>query len=57
MAHPRKHTNRLLEMVDEGLLDESEVLLMAVNALSDADVHEMCQRNDIFLFPEDDEEE
>ena len=57
MSHPRKHTNKLLEMVDEGLLNEHEVLLMAVGALSDADVHEMCQRNDVFLFPEEDEDD
>ena len=55
MAHPRRHTNKLLALVDEEMLDKDQVLLMALNALSDADVHEMCQRNDIFLF-EDEEE-
>ena len=59
MAHPRKHTNKLLDLVYDGMLDGDDILLMALNALSDAEVHEMCQRNDIFLFEEeeDDDEE
>lgn len=53
---PRRNTNRLLEMVDEGLLDTKTMLLAALNALSDAEVHEMCQRNDVFLFEDEDED-
>lgn len=54
---PRRNTNRLLEMVDEGLLDMETMLTAALNALSDSEVHEMCQRNDVFLFEDEDEDE
>lgn len=52
---PRENTNKLLAMVDEGLIDKDVVLRMALEWTSDADVEEMCRRNDVFLDEDDDE--
>jgi len=43
----RKYTNKLLEMVDEGSYDPKEIMTMALNALSEDDVEEMCRANDL----------
>jgi hypothetical protein len=43
----RKYTNKLLEMVDEGSFDPKEIMTMALNALSEDDVEEMCRANDL----------
>ena len=51
----RKATNRLLEMVDEGLLNPRDVLLMALKWMSEDHVKEMCTANEIFLEDEEDD--
>jgi hypothetical protein len=51
----RKATNQLLEMVEDYLLDPKEVLLMCLKWMSEDDVREMCEANEIFL--EEDEED
>ena len=43
----RVYTNKLLEMVDEGSYDAKEIMLMALNALSEDEVEEMCRANDL----------
>lgn len=57
MAHysraPRYHTNHILELMDEGVLDVQTVVMAALNYLSDSEVKEMAELNQFF----DDEEE
>lgn len=56
----REYTRKLLEMVDEGVLDAKDIMLMAVNALSEDDVADMCRANDllgVMGLEEDDEDE
>lgn len=53
--HPRANTIKVMEMMDEGLLDPQEIAVMALNWLDDDDVLEMAQRNDLPDFNEDDE--
>lgn len=53
--HPRRNTNRLLEALDEGLLDKDYVLNAALSALSDAEVRQMMLANDILLEDEYDD--
>lgn len=53
--HPRRNTNRLLEALDEGLLDKDYVLSAALSALSDAEVRQMMLANDILLEDEYDD--
>lgn len=53
----RKNTNKLLEMVEEGLLDPVEVVRMCVKWMSEDDVAEMCRVNEIFEDEEDEEDD
>ena len=43
----REYTNRLLEMVDEGLLDARQVVLMCVKYMSEDEVADMIRFNDL----------
>jgi hypothetical protein len=53
----RQATNRLLEMVEEGILDRDIVILACVNYMSEDDVADMCRMNAFFEHEEDDEED
>ena len=56
----RENTNKLLELVDEGVLDPIKVLTAALNWHSDRDVGEMAEANEFILSEgegEDDEED
>ena len=55
--HPRANTIKIMEMMDEGLLDPQQIAEMALNWLGDADVAEMAQRNDIMGFIDDDDDD
>ena len=50
----RSTTNKVLEMVDEGLLNPRDVLLMALKWMSEDDVKEMCKANESNLEDEED---
>jgi hypothetical protein len=43
----RPATNRLIDMMDEGLIDARAVADMALSWLSESDVHEMMLANDL----------
>ena len=53
----RKATNKLIEMVDEELLDKRAVIVMALKWMSEDDVKEMCKANEIYFDDEDEEDE
>jgi len=53
----RHFTNRLLEMIDEGLLDPMMVVTMAVGWMSEDDVREMMEANELLGYAEEDEDE
>lgn len=48
-SNSSKATNRVLEMVDEGLLNPRDVLLMALKWMGESDVAQMCEANEIEL--------
>ena len=52
----RKFTNKLLEMVEEGLLDKDTVILACVKYMSEDDVADMMHANE-FLYQEEEEDE
>ncbi len=54
---PREATNKLLELVDEGLIDKDYVIRAFTSWLSEADVAQVCHDNEIWLFVEEDEED
>jgi hypothetical protein len=50
----REYTNKLLEMIDEGLLSATQVAEMAVAWMSEDDVRQMMEAN--CLLDEDEDE-
>lgn len=52
----RKYTNKLLEMVDECLLDKDTVIMACIKYMSEDDVKDMMECNE-FIDNENDEEE
>ena len=52
----RPSTTRLLEMMDEGLIDPRTVADMALSWLSESSVHEMMLANDLVADEEECEE-
>ncbi len=55
--NPRKSTTKLMDMMDEGVLDPREVADMCLNWLSEAEVDDMARRNDIEGFRGEDEDD
>ena len=51
----RKSTNRLLEMIKDHAISPYDAVVMCLNWMSEDDVKEMCEANEI--FPEDEEDE
>jgi hypothetical protein len=49
----RQFSCRLLELIDEGLLDPTSVVEMCVNYMSEADVKDMMWMNEIHNLVED----
>jgi hypothetical protein len=52
----RQATNRILEMVEEGVIDRDTVIMACVKYMSEDDVADMCHIND-FFYDEDEEDE
>lgn len=52
----REYTTKLLEMVEEGLLDRDTVIMACVKYMSEDDVKDMMHCNE-FLLDEDDDED
>ena len=53
----RDATTKLLEMVEEGILDRDAVILACLNYMSEADVADMCRSNDFFDLEDDEEDD
>ncbi len=56
-AKIRPATNKLIDMMDEGLLDPRAVADMCLSWLSESSVHEMMLANDIVDTDEDEGED
>ena len=52
MSETRKVTNKILERIDEGLLDAKDVLLACLKWMSEDDVTAMAEANELFWFEE-----
>jgi hypothetical protein len=53
----REATNRILELVEEGLLDRDTVIMACLKYMSEDDVSDMAHANEFFLDEEEDEED
>jgi hypothetical protein len=51
----REYTNKLLEMVDSGILNKDAVILAFCSYCSEDDVKDMMESNE-FIFDEEEEE-
>lgn len=52
----REYTNKLLEMVEEGVLDKDDVISALVKYMSESEVED-CMRINDFLYEEDEEDD
>ena len=53
----REATCKLLEMVEEGVLDRDNVIMACVKYMSEDDVADMCHINEFFYDEDEDDEE
>ena len=53
----REATNRILELVEEGMLDRDTVIMACLKYMSEDDVADMAHANEFFLDEEEDEED
>ena len=53
----REYTNKLLEMVEEGLLDRDTVIMACVKYMSESDVQDMMEANEMIEEEEEYEDE
>ena len=54
---PRQATDKILEMVEEGILDKDTVIMSCLKYMSEDDVADMAHSNEFFINEEDDEED
>lgn len=53
----REATRRLLDLIDDGVMDRDLVILACLNYMSEDDVADMCRLNGYFEHDEEDDEE
>ena len=56
MSDVRKATDKILEMVDEGILDKDTVIMSCLKYMSEDDVADMAHCNEFFLNEEEESE-
>ena len=54
---PRQASNKILEMVDDGILDKDTVIMSCLKYMSEDDVADMAHSNEFFINEEEDEPE
>ncbi len=52
----REATNKILEMIDEGLLEPKDIVMMCLKWMSEDEVKEMCKANEVDLDPRNDDD-
>jgi len=57
--HPksREFTNKILEAIEEGMLDKDMVIMSCLKYMSEQQVKDMAEANEFFMDEEDEEEE
>jgi len=53
----RQYTNKMLAAIEEGLLDQDQVLIACLNWMTDRDVQQMAEANEFLEEEEDDDED
>ena len=55
-SQARKYTNKLLQMVDDGIVDEDTIMLACLKYMSEHEVEDMMRVNDLLDEDEDEDE-
>ena len=53
----REYTGKLLELIEDGMLDRDTVIMACVKYMSEADVQDMMEINEFILEEDEDEED
>lgn len=51
----RKNTNKLIELIEDGMISAKDVVTMCLKWMPEDDVEAMCKANEIFLDEDTDE--
>jgi len=57
MKNAREYSMKLLDLVEEGILDRDAVICAMINYLSDSDVKQMMEVNEFISEDEDENDE
>ena len=57
MVNVRQATEKVLEMVEEGILDKDTVIMSCLKYMSEDDVADMAQMNEFFMTTNDEEDD
>ena len=57
MTGVRQATDKILEMVDEGILDKDTVIMSCLKYMSEDDVADMAHSNEFFMTTNDEEDD
>ena len=57
MTDVRQATNRVLEMVEEGVLDKDTVIMACLKYMSEDDVADMAHSNEFFMTTNEEEDD
>lgn len=53
----REYTSKLLELIEDGMLDRDTVIMACVKYMSEDDVKDMMEANEFILEEDEDEDE
>jgi hypothetical protein len=56
MSNVRQATEKVLEMVEEGILDKDTVIMSCLKYMSEDDVADMAQMNEFFINEEEEDD-
>jgi hypothetical protein len=56
MTGVRQATDKILEMVEEGILDKDTVIMSCLKYMSEDDVADMAQMNEFFINEEEEDD-
>ena len=57
MSDVRQATEKVLEMVEEGILDKDTVIMSCLKYMSEDDVADMAHSNEFFMTTNDEEDD
>ena len=57
MTGVRQATDKILEMVDEGILDKDTVIMSCLKYMSEDDVADMAHSNEFFMTTNEEEDD